>query len=112
MGKNEMLVYMAKLDWPKKHLEALANFFFNLEEHFLRRQPHGDNILIIFQAKVRREWHDSLDRGQGFNIGRLNLATLRDIQDGYMNRLRVEGLQEVSFRSSPATLPALTTLLP
>jgi hypothetical protein len=97
MGKNEMLVYMAKLDWPKKHLEALANFFFNLEDHSLRRQAHGDHILILFQAKVRREWHDSLDRGQGFNIGKINPTTLRDVQDEYMNKLRLEGLQEVSF---------------
>ena len=53
MDKNEMLVYMAKLDWLKKHLEALANFFFNLEEHSLCCQPHGDNILIVRGLPLR-----------------------------------------------------------
>ncbi|KAF8799156.1 hypothetical protein BYT27DRAFT_7121176 [Phlegmacium glaucopus] len=96
MGKNSMLHHMNKLGWPEKHINALAHFYFKLEDHPMRLRPNGDEILLIFQAVVRREWHDALERKEGFNIANINEATLRTIADEYHDRKRAEGMIEVS----------------
>ena len=103
MGKNSMLHHMNKLGWPDKHINALAHFYFILEDHPMRMRPDGDRILIVFQAAVRREWHDALDRNEGFNIAKINPDTLRAIADEYHDKKRADGLNEVSpFCPSPS----------
>ncbi|KAF8816899.1 hypothetical protein BYT27DRAFT_7062239, partial [Phlegmacium glaucopus] len=92
MGKNAMLHHMNKLGWPEKHINALAHFYFKLKDHPMRLRPNRDEILIIFQAVVRREWHDALERREGFNITNINKTTLRAIADEYHDKKRAEGL--------------------
>ncbi|SRR6266540_2536175 len=99
MGKNSMLHHMNKLGWPEKHVNALAHFYFILEDHPMRMRPDGDRILIIFQAALRREWHDALDRNEGFNISKINPDTLRTVADEYYDNKRMEGLNEVRVPS-------------
>ncbi|KAF8805058.1 hypothetical protein BYT27DRAFT_7213472 [Phlegmacium glaucopus] len=96
MGKNSMLHHMSKLGWPEKHINALAHFYFKLEDHPMRLRPNGDKILLIFQAVVRREWHDTLERKEGFNIANINETTLRSVADEYHDKKRAEGMAEVS----------------
>ncbi|KAF8815182.1 hypothetical protein BYT27DRAFT_7307546 [Phlegmacium glaucopus] len=100
MGKNAMLHHMSKLGWPEKHINALAHFYFKLEDHPMRLRPHGDEILLMFQAAIRREWHDALERKEGFNIANINETTLRTIADEYHDRKRAEGMVEVSVAST------------
>jgi hypothetical protein len=97
MGKSSMLHHMNKLGWPEKHINALAHFYFVLEDHPMRLRPNGDKILIIFQATIRREWHDALDRNEGFNIAKINPETLRAVADQFYDSKRDEGLNEVSL---------------
>jgi hypothetical protein len=101
MGKNSMLHHMNKLGWPEKHVNALAHFYFILEDHPMRLRPDGDKVLITFQAVVRREWHDALDRNEGFNIAKINPDTLRAVADEFHDIKRAEGLSEVSFFRIP-----------
>ena len=96
MGKNSMLHHMSKLGWPEKHVNALAHFYFILEDHPMRLLPDGNKILILFQAIVRREWHDALDRNEGFNIAKINPETLRAVADEFYDNKRADGLSEVS----------------
>ena len=105
MGKNSLLHHMNKLGWPEKHINALAHFYFILEDHPMRLRPDGDKILIIFQAAVRREWHDALDRNEGFNIAKINPDTLRAIADEYYDNKRADGLNEVSSFFFPSSVP-------
>jgi hypothetical protein len=74
----------------------------------MRMRPDGDKILINFQAVVRREWHDALDRNEGFNIAKINPDTLRAITDEYHDRKRSEGISEVSPPFPKATIHPLT----
>ncbi|KAF8811032.1 hypothetical protein BYT27DRAFT_7073606, partial [Phlegmacium glaucopus] len=92
MGKNAMIHQMNKLGWPEKHVNALALFYLKLEDHPMRLRPNGDEILITFQAAVRREWHDALDRKEGFNITNINEATIRATADEFHDKRRAEGL--------------------
>ncbi|KAF8797344.1 hypothetical protein BYT27DRAFT_7265780 [Phlegmacium glaucopus] len=86
MGKNSMLHHKSKLGWPEKHINALAHFYFKLKDHPMQLQLNGNEILIIFQAVVRREWHDALERKEGFNIANINETTLWSIADEYHNK--------------------------
>jgi hypothetical protein len=86
MGKNSMLHFMNKLGWPQKHIDALAHFYFKLENHPMQLRPNGDLIIIAFQAAVRREWHDALDRNEVFNISNINPETLRNIADEFHDK--------------------------
>ncbi|KAF8802118.1 hypothetical protein BYT27DRAFT_7215542 [Phlegmacium glaucopus] len=95
MGKNSTLHYMNKLGWPEKHINALAHFYFKLEDHLMWLRPNGNEILIIFQATVRREWHNALERREGFNIANINETTLCTIADEYHHKKRAEGMMEL-----------------
>jgi hypothetical protein len=75
MAKNNMLHHMGEEGWPDKHVVALATFFLRLDCHRLRQQPDGDAVLIIYQAQVRREWHEALkttNDKESFDISIIN----------------------------------------
>ena len=54
ISKNTMLCFMDLTDWPQKHIQSFAHFYFNIEVDPMRLQPNGERILIAYQAKVRR----------------------------------------------------------
>ncbi|KAJ7059010.1 hypothetical protein C8F01DRAFT_1085467 [Mycena amicta] len=80
-AKNSMLHQMTLLSWPAKHVESLANFWYNLETHPTRSMLHGDRIVITYQSEVRIEWHEALKRDQGFNIAHINDSLMRRASD-------------------------------
>ncbi|KAF8813989.1 hypothetical protein BYT27DRAFT_7083055 [Phlegmacium glaucopus] len=99
MGKNSMLHHMNKFGWPEKHINTLPHFYFKLEDHPMQLRPYGDEILIAFQAVIRREWHDALEQKEGFNITNINETTLQAIADEFHDKRRVEGMIEVSLKN-------------
>lgn len=60
IGKNTMLRYMDLCGWPPKHIQSFTHFYFNLELDPMCAHPNGKKVLIVYQAKVRRQWHDDL----------------------------------------------------
>ena len=96
MGKSNFLECATKADWPIAHLRSLALFFAYIEDSPLRNKPNGEQTLIVYQAKVRLEWHDSLKRGECFNIAIFNERLLRSIGDDVWENQRAESLREVS----------------
>jgi hypothetical protein len=96
MGKNSMIHHMNKLGWPEKHIDSFAHFYFQLDDHPMRELENGDEIILIFQATMRKEWHDALDRNEGFNIAKINPDTLRSVADKFHDRLRSKKMNEVS----------------
>ena len=99
IAKILYLEYIKKADWPTKHVEAMAAFFVNLEVHPMRRKEHGERIIIEYQAKVRRLWHDKLKRNVGFDISIINNNLMREIYDDVWDRVRRNQLQSVSYNS-------------
>jgi len=91
-----MIHYMHKVGWPEKHIDALASFYFQLKDHDMRLRQHGDRILIIFQAKVRREWHNAMEQNKGFNISLINPVTLSGVAMSFHDQKRAESMAEVS----------------
>jgi hypothetical protein len=68
-AKNTMLRFIAKSGtWPATHAESMAAFYVNLELHPRVLLPNGKQTLLLYQARVRREWYDAFKREEGFNI--------------------------------------------
>ena len=79
-----------KARWPQSHLEGLASFFLSLELSELRVRPNGERILLVYQARVRRDWHDALKKGDGYNIAMINSALLRSIAEEVWDLVQAE----------------------
>jgi len=99
MAKSSMIDFLqTNTRWPSKHIQALALFFVRLETHPMRTQPYGEEILLRYQARVRRDWHDRLKRGTGaFNISLINEIQLQAISNEVWQQRKQSDEAEVSF---------------
>ena len=97
-AKTSYLQHLGKAGWPQKHVDALAHFFIALESSPFRGRTHGEKILITYQAKVRRHWHDQLklDDGGGFNIALIDNKLLETISNELWDVAHAENRKEVS----------------
>ena len=96
VGKNTMLRFMDLCDWPQKHVQSLAHFYFNIELEPMRSHPNGEKVLIAYQARVRRQWHDDLSRGLGFNIAPINQKLLSTVAEEVWDMIKLEAIKKVS----------------
>ncbi|KAF8063371.1 hypothetical protein FPV67DRAFT_1387749, partial [Lyophyllum atratum] len=84
LASTSMVAHMLKAHWPKEHLEALRTFYYNIINHKWRATRDGYAALLIYQARVRREWHhqlEDLDGDGAFNIGIINDVLLSNIRE-------------------------------
>ena len=96
VAKNTMLRYMDLCGWPLKHTQSFAHFYFNLELDPMHAHPNSEKVLIIYQAKVRRQWHDDLSRGEGFNIAQVNQKLLSAVAEEVWDAIRTDAIKKVS----------------
>ena len=96
IGKNAMLRYLEVCGWPPKHVQSFALFYFNLELDPMHSRPHGEKVLTIYQAKVRRQWHDDLAWGEGFNIMQINQKRLSAVAEEVWDTVRTDAIKKVS----------------
>ena len=96
VSKNAMLWYLEVCGWPPKHIQYFALFYFNLEVDPMRSQPHGEKVLTIYQAKVKRQWHDDLARGEGFNIAQINQKPLSAVAEEVWDTVRTDAIKKFS----------------
>jgi hypothetical protein len=96
---------MTKYQWPDKAIVALAKNFTHLEVHAYRKREYGEQALLTYQARVRRNWHDVLKQNTAFNIALFNDNLLQSIYKGVVDKAQVQPLNEVSFSFSSMFLP-------
>jgi hypothetical protein len=101
MAKNALIPLMTKYQWTEKSIHAFAQLFTQLELHPFRQREFGERALIIYQARVRREWHDQLKMGTAFNIGTINDDLLQSIYKELLDKAQIQSLNEVSFPVFP-----------
>ncbi|KAF8808521.1 hypothetical protein BYT27DRAFT_7096483 [Phlegmacium glaucopus] len=99
MAKNTFIPLMTKHQWSDKAINAFAQFFTQLELHPYRQREFGERALILYQARVRREWHDQLKLGSAFNIGIINEDLLQSIYKEILDKAQLLSLNEVSSAS-------------
>ncbi|KIK82347.1 hypothetical protein PAXRUDRAFT_153897, partial [Paxillus rubicundulus Ve08.2h10] len=71
-AKNSFLVHIEHMNWPKRHINALVEFFWHLENHLIRNCRHGNTVMLLYAHHVHRSWHDNLKHGTDFNISKVN----------------------------------------
>ena len=96
MGRTNFLAHLATAKWPEKHVNALTQFFLQLDMHHFRSRPHGERVLILYQARVRRDWHDKLKLKLAYNLAHINEGLLRSISDEIWDFVRSTEIKEVS----------------
>lgn len=71
--------------WPRNMINAMHTFFFHLTNHKLYNEGgNGLKMLMLYQACVRREWHQQIKNPPQagiFNIGIINDRVLRILKD-------------------------------
>lgn len=96
-AKAGYLQHLEKAGWPAKHIDALAHFFIGIETSSFRARTHGEKVLITYQARVRRHWHDQLksETGNAFNIAVISNGLLESISNEIWDKVHAK--REVSF---------------
>ncbi|KAF8060860.1 hypothetical protein FPV67DRAFT_1673693 [Lyophyllum atratum] len=97
LASTSLLAHMLKAHWPEKLLQALHLFFYQIINHQWRTKSNGYEVLLIYQARIRREWHRQLKDTEGdgaFNIGNINHDFLIVIQDELDEKRRQKGFAE------------------
>ncbi|KAG2028396.1 hypothetical protein BDR03DRAFT_1019870, partial [Suillus americanus] len=82
-------------------------FFMNVVSHPQRSEPFGERALLLYAARVRRDWHDTLALDNAFDISVFNTTLLKNLAEE-----NAEHLLTISFSfplSHPS--PAFTALL-
>jgi hypothetical protein len=87
---------MMKYQWSTKAINTFAQLFTQLELHPYRQREFGERALIIYQARVRCEWHDQLKLGSAFNISVVSEDLLHSIYQELLDKAQLLSLNEVS----------------
>ncbi|KAJ6518998.1 hypothetical protein C8R45DRAFT_1048107 [Mycena sanguinolenta] len=90
IAKTGYLAAIEAAGWPKEHRGTISSFLYAIENHPSRmnHDDYADNILVIYQARARRHWHDMLGQGNGFNLAIINDRLLDQISQEFHNKLR------------------------
>ncbi|KAK6989042.1 hypothetical protein R3P38DRAFT_2572418, partial [Favolaschia claudopus] len=96
-AKTLLVKEMEAAKWPKEYVMALAQFYYNLDNHPMRHEPHGEKTLLLFQARARREWHDQLKLNMFFSIANINEDHLRVIRHELLDKMQLERLDTVRY---------------
>ncbi|KAG8214776.1 hypothetical protein J3R82DRAFT_9911 [Butyriboletus roseoflavus] len=83
-AKNAFLYHIKQATWPDKHVNALAEFFWNLKNHSMHVNENGDLIALHYAFCIHRQWHDELKSNSG------NTFNILIINDNLMNSIAFE----------------------
>ncbi|KAG2071834.1 hypothetical protein BDR04DRAFT_1117488 [Suillus decipiens] len=60
-AKNSFLTHASTAKWPQAHLDALALFYWHLENHTIwNNSKLGDMVILHYTSHMRLNWHDCL----------------------------------------------------
>ncbi|KAF8976697.1 hypothetical protein BDQ17DRAFT_1267133 [Cyathus striatus] len=82
-AQHTMIKYMTRAEgniWSKEIIKSLMSFYMQLDGHSIWQEEYGDEVLVIYQARARREWYDMGIHGEGMNLAIINDGLLINIQ--------------------------------
>ena len=97
-AKNSFLYHIKEAPWPPKHVDALAEFFWNLENHPMCVSENGDLIALHYASRIRRCWHDDLknNTGSAFNISLISDTLMNNIAFKLNSNIQAKVTRKVS----------------
>lgn len=96
IGKTNYLSAIRKAGWPEANIACLVGFFVGVETHRYRQRPHGDITMLKYASASRRDWHQALDRKEGYNLALISDELVRSIHDETLDDIKLQGMSEVS----------------
>ena len=112
-AKNKMLEHMSNFGtWPAAHIKATMMLFVELENHPTRAQHLGNQIMVTYAARARRQWFDMLELNQGFNLGKIGVDLMRNVSDKVQDEARQREMTEVKIIPSHQKSSLINLLLP
>ena len=75
-AKACFIEHIARAQWDHAHINALVNFFVNLDNHPYNDSPEGKQALVWYQAHAREDWHKKLGTTESYNLSILNQRLL------------------------------------
>ncbi|KAJ3487365.1 hypothetical protein NLI96_g3579 [Meripilus lineatus] len=109
------MTHLAKTGQHREHVDALGKFFLAVAHHPILVTDQGPEILILYQARVRKNWFDSIKAPAhleelSYNIAILNEDLLTSIEREAGRKIRERNDREV--RIFPCqTLPEYELIL-
>ncbi|KAG6375630.1 hypothetical protein JVT61DRAFT_3198 [Boletus reticuloceps] len=97
-AKNVFLKNLTQAAWPDKHVNALAKFFWNIENHPICNNENGNLIALHYASRIRRRWHDDLKSNPGtvFNISLINETLMNTISFEVNSSIQAKAIRKVS----------------
>ena len=92
MAKNALIPLLNKYNWTEKSIRAFAQFWTQLKVHSFRQCEYRERALLVYQAPVRREWHDQMKLGKGFNISAMNEDLLHSIYREILDKAQLNSI--------------------
>ncbi|KAF5377919.1 hypothetical protein D9615_006696 [Tricholomella constricta] len=109
-AQRSFVEHVLKAGWPEDHAQSLVRFFVHLENSPYINRENGKQILLTYQARVRRNWMDVMKQSEGavFNIALINndlMETIaRDLQSVTTANLQRQVSNQSIARSRDPTL--------
>ncbi|KAG9318638.1 hypothetical protein JVU11DRAFT_731 [Chiua virens] len=81
-ARNGFLNYAKKANWPNDNLNALAKFFWYIENHPRLKLPLGEKTVLTYAARVRLDWHREIKAtNKPYDISLINHQLMSTISD-------------------------------
>ena len=97
MAKHALIRLMRRYQWSEEVVNTFVQFFTQIEIHPYWQRDYGEQALLMYQARARREWHDQMKLGNSFDIGHINESLLRDCYREIVEKAGLSFLNEVSI---------------
>jgi hypothetical protein len=106
-----MLNAMRHQDWPEEHLDMVRHFWLALEGQSWRHDPseYRKCALLLYQGRVRRDWHKTLGTTDTFHLLPLQVERLNDYHQELLDNAYTTKIEAV--RTVCNLLAIITTRL-
>ena len=96
-AKNVFLEYIARNGWPKPYLQMFTDFYCRLELRSELRQAHGhgEKVLILYHARARREWFDSVRLKSPFDISVFDEDWMTEAHKEMWDNVHMQGIRNI-----------------
>jgi len=95
---------MRQQDWPAERLDMVRLFWLAIEGHEWRHDPseYRKRALLLYQGRVRRDWHKTLGTLDAFRLLPLHVGRLNDYHQELLNNAyaaKIEAVRTVGIFS-------------
>lgn len=90
-AKTRYLAEIADIGWPPNTVELFHKFFYAMDNHPIMNQEIGYNIMVLYQAEVRKDWFKCAELDKPlYDISAVDPQMLQECTRRVHNRIALE----------------------